>query len=92
MEVNHSPPEKIRAVDIGPFNQWYQLFDDVENLLLDLNLEENCERSAKGAAKSTILRPTWAAWASLHNKALCKPALAVGTSFIREAYTGSGQR
>jgi len=34
---------KIRAVDIKPFDQWYQRFDDVENLRLDLQLKESCE-------------------------------------------------
>ena len=28
---------------------WYQEFDDVENLCLDLNMKENCELAAKGA-------------------------------------------
>ena len=36
---------KIRAVDIKPLGEWYQRFDDVENLSLDLNLKENCEHS-----------------------------------------------
>jgi hypothetical protein len=33
----------IRAVDIKPLEPWYQRFDDVKNLSLDLNLKENCE-------------------------------------------------
>ena len=28
----------IRAVDIKPFEEWYQLFPEVENLRLDLRL------------------------------------------------------
>ena len=40
----------IRAVDIKPVGTWYQEFDDVENLCLDLNLKENCELAAKGAS------------------------------------------
>ena len=35
---------KIRAIDIKPFDGWYRRFDDVENLALDLNVRENCER------------------------------------------------
>ena len=41
--------KKIRAVDIKPLDEWYQRFDDVENLSLDLNLKENCETAAEGA-------------------------------------------
>jgi GDP-D-mannose 3', 5'-epimerase len=32
----------IRAVDIKPLDQWYQLFENVENLSLDL--KEKCSR------------------------------------------------
>src|SRR5215469_10479652 len=34
---------RIRAVDNKPFQEWYQLFDNVENLCLDLNQKEDCE-------------------------------------------------
>src|ERR1035437_7917719 len=40
---------RIRAADIKQFGEWYQGFDDVENLQLDLNLRESCEQSARGA-------------------------------------------
>ena len=40
---------RIRAVDIKPLNDWYQRFQDVENLSLDLNVKENCEAAAKDA-------------------------------------------
>jgi nucleoside-diphosphate-sugar epimerase len=33
----------IRAVDMKPLGTWYQEFDDVQNLSLDLNLIENCQ-------------------------------------------------
>ncbi len=38
----------LRAVDVKPLDEWYQRFDDVENLCLDLNFKENCETAAKG--------------------------------------------
>ncbi|HEY2459827.1 MAG TPA: NAD-dependent epimerase/dehydratase family protein, partial [Candidatus Acidoferrum sp.] len=41
--------KRIRAVDVKPLDEWYQRFNDVENLRLDLNLKENCEITAKGA-------------------------------------------
>src|SRR6266540_2514948 len=40
---------RIRAVDVKPLREWYQSFDDVENLVLDLNRYENCEKAASGA-------------------------------------------
>lgn len=33
---------KVRAVDIKPFNEWYQVSDYADNLVLDLRLKENC--------------------------------------------------
>ena len=32
----------IRAVDLKPFDEWYQRFDDVDNLRLDLQKAEAC--------------------------------------------------
>ena len=39
---------QVRAVDKKPLNQWYQVSDDVENLVLDLNIKENCYRVVSG--------------------------------------------
>src|SRR5437867_11099023 len=40
----------LRAVDIKPFEEWHQLFPDVENLRLDLSCRENCFNALEGAA------------------------------------------
>lgn len=40
----------IRAVDIKPAREWYQRFDDVENLELDLKDLSNCQRSTQGVS------------------------------------------
>ena len=42
--------ENIRAVDQKPLADWYQTFDDVENLTLDLKEREACRIAAKNAA------------------------------------------
>lgn len=36
---------QVRAVDGKPFSEWYQLFDDVENLTLDLKRLDACRRA-----------------------------------------------
>ncbi len=38
----------IRAVDIKPLNEWYQVSDKADNLVLDLRLRENCHRAVNG--------------------------------------------
>jgi hypothetical protein len=37
----------VRAVDIKPFEKWYQFFDEVENNQLDVAIKENCFKMAK---------------------------------------------
>ncbi|HUU99789.1 MAG TPA: NAD-dependent epimerase/dehydratase family protein, partial [Bacteroidales bacterium] len=32
----------VRAVDIKPLNEWYQVFNGAESLVLDLQIRENC--------------------------------------------------
>jgi len=38
----------IRAVDIKPLNEWYQVSAKADNLVLDLRLRENCQRAVNG--------------------------------------------
>jgi GDP-D-mannose 3',5'-epimerase len=38
----------LRAVDVKPFDEWYQRFDDVENLQLDLRELDACRKAAAG--------------------------------------------
>ena len=38
----------VRAVDKKPLNQWYQVHDDTDNLVLDLTGKENCYTALKG--------------------------------------------
>lgn len=48
-ELRRRGHRRIRAVDIKPFDDWYQLFDDVENRSLDLREIGACHESASGA-------------------------------------------
>jgi GDP-D-mannose 3',5'-epimerase len=38
----------IRAVDKKPLNQWYQVSEGVENLVLDLTIKDNCYQAVNG--------------------------------------------
>src|SRR5687767_1006362 len=48
-ELRRRGHRRIRAVDIKPVDQWYQIFDDVENRSLDLSRLPACEQAASGA-------------------------------------------
>ena len=42
---------RIRGVDTKPFDEWYQRFDDVENMRLDLQTRDACEQACAGASE-----------------------------------------
>ena len=76
----------IRAVDVKPFEEWYQRFDDVENLQLDLNLKENCEVASKGAAEIYNLAANMGGMGFIeHNKALCMLSVLINTHMLQAA-------
>jgi len=48
-ELRRRGHQRIRAVDIKPLGEWYQVFDDVDNRSLDLQDLGACRQSAEGA-------------------------------------------
>jgi GDP-D-mannose 3',5'-epimerase len=77
---------RIRAVDVKPFGEWYQIFDDVENLVLDLNLRESCEQAAKGASQIYNLAANMGGMGFIeNNKALCMLSVLINTHMLEAA-------
>jgi len=77
---------KIRAVDIKPLDEWYQVFDDVENLQLDLNLRENCEQAAEGAFEIYNFAANMGGMGFIeNNKALCMLSVLINTHMLQAA-------
>ena len=77
---------RIRAVDIKPLEDWYQRFDDVENLSLDLDLKENCETAAEGARQVYNLAANMGGMGFIeHNKALCMLSVLINTHMLQAA-------
>ena len=76
----------IRAVDVKPFDEWYQRFDDVENLQLDLNLRENCDRAAESASEIYNLAANMGGMGFIENhKALCMLSVLINTHMLQVA-------
>jgi GDP-D-mannose 3',5'-epimerase len=76
----------IRAVDIKPFQEWYQIFEDVENLQLDLNLRVNCERAAEGALEIYNFAANMGGMGFIeNNKALCMLSVLINTHMLQAA-------
>ena len=85
--------KRIRAVDIKPLDQWYQRFEDVENLSLDLNLKENCEKAAQGARDIYNLSANMGGMGFIeHNKALCMLSVLINTHMLQAAVKFEVQR
>jgi GDP-D-mannose 3',5'-epimerase len=78
---------KLRAIDIKPFEEWYQVFDDVENLSLDLNERVNCERAAKGAFQIFNFAANMGGMGFIeNNKALCMLSVLINTHMLQAAH------
>src|SRR6202795_378542 len=76
----------IRAVDVKPLDEWYQRFDDVENLQLDLNLRESGEVAAEGADKIYNLAANMGGMGFIEtNKALCMLSVLINTHMLQAA-------
>lgn len=85
--------QRIRAVDLKPVSEWYQEFDDVENLCLDLNLKENCERTAEGAADIYNLAANMGGMGFIENhKALCMLSVLINTHLLQAAVKSKVKR
>jgi len=84
---------RIRAVDVKPFGEWYQRFDDVENCSLDLNLKENCEQVSEGASDIYNLAANMGGMGFIeHNKALCMLSVLINTHMLQAALKSGVRR
>ena len=78
--------KRIRGVDIKPLDEWYQQFDDVENLSLDLNLRENCEIASRDAYEVYNLAANMGGMGFIErNKALCMLSVLINTHMLQAA-------
>jgi nucleoside-diphosphate-sugar epimerase len=84
---------RIRGVDIKPLNEWYQPFPDVENLVLDLNLRESCQRAAAGAQQVFNLAANMGGMGFIeNNKALCMLSVLINTHMLQAAHESGVRR
>ena len=85
--------KRIRAVDIKPLHKWYQRFDDVENLVLDLNVKQNCEMTARGASDIYNLAANMGGMGFIEsNKALCMLSVLINTHMLQAAVDQKAER
>ena len=74
---------RIRSVDIKPISEWHQSFEDVENLVLDLQKEENCQRACDGASEAYTLAADMGGMGFIeNNKAACMLSALISTHML----------
>jgi GDP-D-mannose 3',5'-epimerase len=77
---------KIRAVDVKPLDEWYQVSKDVENLVLDLNLKDHCDAVSQGADQIYNLAANMGGMGFIEsNKALCMLSVLINTHMLEAA-------
>ena len=74
---------KVRAVDIKPLNEWYQLSPEADNLVLDLRLRENCYKAVNGYNEVFNLAADMGGMGFIeNNKAACMISVLINTHLL----------
>jgi len=76
----------VRAVDVKPLNEWYQVTEGVENLSLDLKDLSNCKTAVKGTTLVYQLAADMGGMGFIeNNKALCMLSVLTNTHMLMAA-------
>lgn len=92
-DLHHQGYTQIRSVDIKPLDQWYQVFDDVENLCLDLTRLEHCDKALADAKIVYNLAADMGGIGFIeNNKAECMLSVLINTHLLMVAKKHSVER
>jgi GDP-D-mannose 3', 5'-epimerase len=76
----------IRAVDIKPLDQWYQVFDNVDNQMANLQELPACTAACQGAGEVYNLAADMGGMGFIeNNKALCMLSVLINTHLLMAA-------
>src|SRR6266478_167238 len=85
--------KKVRAVDLRPLEDWYQIFSGPENLQLDLQEKENCERAVADVDLVYNLAADMGGMGFIeNNKALCMLSVLINTHLLMAAKDAGASR
>ncbi|MES2392105.1 MAG: NAD-dependent epimerase/dehydratase family protein [Acidobacteriota bacterium] len=83
----------VRAVDVKPVSEWYQVTEGVENLSLDLKDRENCMVAANGIDLVYQLAADMGGMGFIeNNKALCMLSVLTNTHMLMAAQAKGAKR
>jgi nucleoside-diphosphate-sugar epimerase len=75
--------KQVRAVDIKPLNEWFQLFSDAENFTLDLSDKNDCNKALEGACFVYNLASDMGGMGFIeNNKALCMLSVLINAHLL----------
>ena len=92
-ELRRQGHRRVRAVDVKPLAEWYQVSGDAENLVLDLNLKENCDQAARGVGEVYNFAANMGGMGFIeNNKALCMLSVLINTHMLQAAQEAGVRR
>ena len=78
---------RLRAVDVKPFDEWYQIFPDADNRRLDLRNREACAEAAAGAGEIYNLACDMGGMGFIEtHKAECMLSVLINTHMLMAAH------
>jgi len=78
-----SKGHNVRAIDIKPLNEWYQVSDKADNMVLDLRLRENCYMAVNGCNEVFNLAADMGGMGFIeNNKAACMISVLINTHLL----------
>lgn len=78
--------QRVRAVDMKPISEWYQVFPDAENKVLDLQGHEACRTATKGARHVFNLAADMGGMGFIEtHKAECMLSVLINTNLLMAA-------
>src|SRR5437870_10982160 len=84
---------QVRSVDVKPFEEWFQMFPEAENLELDLREKESCERAVADVDLVYNLAADMGGMGFIeNNKALCMLSVLINTHLLMAAKDAGTKR
>lgn len=78
--------QHVRAVDLKPLNEWYQVSSEADNLVLDLRLRNNCYQAVNGYNEVFNLAADMGGMGFIeNNKAACMISVLINTHLLLAA-------
>ncbi len=85
--------KSVRAVDIKPLDDWFQVTPGVENLSLDLKDKDSCVKAAEGSSLVFQLAADMGGMGFIeNNKALCMLSVLINTHMVMAAQQAGVKR